>query len=133
LHIFLNCATVKKGTYTHADWPTLDPENRSTKLLVKKGFHKSFCFVADSFPRRVTLKRSDPWPRELWPKYKTNDDTLHSEYRKHGGEVTVIMGKMAQRAHKDIMEKENIDLELLYKTTGFEVSAEIVSSSKCKC
>jgi hypothetical protein len=97
---------------------------------VKKGFHESFCFVADSFPRRVTLKGRDP--RELWRKYKTNDDTLHSEYRKHGGEVTVIMGEKAQKAHKDVMEKENIDLELLYKTIDFEVSAEIVSSTKCK-
>jgi hypothetical protein len=130
LHIFLYCATVKKGSYTHADSPTLDLKNRSTKLLVEKGFDQSFSFVADVFPRRVTLRGRDA--RKVWPNYKTNDDTLHSEYRKHGGEVTVIMGKKAQKAHKDVVEKENIDLELLYKTIEFEVSAEIVSSSKCK-
>ena len=46
--------------------------------------------------------------------------------------MTVIMGKKARKAHKDVVEKENIHLELLYKTIRLEVSAEIVSSSKCK-
>jgi hypothetical protein len=108
------------------DSPTLDPKNRSTKLLLKKGFDESFCFVTDVFPRRVALSGCKDHARKLWPDYKTNDDTLHSEYRKHGGEVTVIMGEKAIPAYEDVVTRENSCLEKLYEIKGWKVWAEMV-------
>jgi hypothetical protein len=138
LHVILDCPTLKENTFTDLNYSVLDPKNRSTKALLEKGFTEEKCFVFDSFPRRVLFpKGKNPSPRSLWPDLAACHDHLHKEYRKHGGKVTLIMGKNAERAWMDIIENcknlradiinetfEKFEKERLFLSAGFDVWAE---------
>lgn len=46
------------------------------------------------------------------------------EFRKRGGAVTLLMGKNAEKAWRDVLHTERIDAEELFRSAGFEVWGE---------
>jgi hypothetical protein len=137
LHVVLDCPTLTRGTYTSLDYPVLDPQNNSMNALLEKGFNDRNCFAFDSFPRRVKFgtkeravaNNSRTWqkkvPREIWPEFKSSHDELHKEYRKHGGEVTLLMGDNAYNAWRDVVRTERVDVVELKHYEAFSIWAEI--------
>jgi hypothetical protein len=139
LHVIFDCPTLTGKTFTDLDFPVLDPKNRSSSALLEKGFSSENCFVFDSFPRRVFIPKSSKKKnaRELWPDLAACHDDLHKQYRKCGGKITLIMGRNAERAWRDVIENRNnvqrdllngtyekLDIERLFLSGGFDVWAE---------
>jgi hypothetical protein len=132
LHVILDCPTMK--SCTDLNHPPLDPKNKATNALLKKGFRSHYCFVFDSFPRRVKipLRSKSKSAREIWPKFKECHDQFHMEFRQRGGAVTLVMGNNAEKAWRDVLHVERVDAEQLFHSAGFEVWGEYsrcVSSS----
>ena len=96
-----------------------------------KGFKEQNCFAFDSFPRRVKfgyksgVQYQRKVPREIWPQFINSHDELHTEYRKHGGQVTLLMGNNAENAWKDVIATENVEAVRLEHAEAFEIWAEI--------
>ena len=142
LHVVLDCPTLTQGTYTSLDYPVLDPQNKSMNALLKKGFNDQNCFAFDSFPRRVKIgtnkgavaNDSRTWqkgPREIWPEFKSPHDELHKEYRKYGGQVTLLMGNNAYNAWRDVVHTESVDVVELKHSEAFSIWAEIPQTVIC--
>lgn len=127
LHVILDCPTLESQSCTSLDHNVLDPKNQSMKALMGKGFSADNCFIFDSFPRRVkfgsTITKKNA--REIWPEFKVCHDALHREYRRHGGQVTLLMGDNAEKAWKDILRSEHVDAQRLDHSEGFDVWGEI--------
>lgn len=130
------------GTCTHLDHPPLDPNNKSMNALLLKGFGSDKCFVFDSFPRRVKipdrLKRipersRSTNPREIWPEFKSCHDLIHMEYRKRGGAVTLLMGNNAEKAWKNVLDKERVIAEKLFPSASFDVWGEYSRTVNLLC
>jgi len=53
-------------------------------------------------------------------------DDLHSEYRKRGGKITLIMGDNALRSYLSVTQKEGVTVRSLkfQKATGYSVFVE---------
>jgi len=92
-----------------------------------KGFGDENCFIFDSFPRRVkfgpNVRKKDA--REVWPEFKVCHDALHHEYRRHGGQVTLLMGDNAEKRWREILRSERVEAEKLNHSEGFDVWGEI--------
>jgi hypothetical protein len=134
--VVLDCPTLKPGTFTTLDSPPLDKKNRSMNALHKKGFENDNCFVFDSFPRRVKFGKKKRTgcnksgdrkrvPRDIWPEFIESHDELHTVYRKHGGQIMLLMGNNAEKAWRDIIKDEQIDAVKLEHSEAFDVWAEI--------
>ena len=101
--------TGKKGSYSHPSSPTLDSANDTTRAMTGKGITSARCFVFDHFPRRVTTSSPPKMHvRDICPEWNQVLDDLHSEYRKLGGKVTLILGQQAFKAYLSVAEKENV-------------------------
>ena len=46
------------------------------------------------------------------------------EYRKRGGAVTLLMGNNAEKAWRDVLNKERVIAEKLFPSAGFDVWGE---------
>jgi hypothetical protein len=46
------------------------------------------------------------------------------KYRELGGQITLIMGDNAQKAYNEVIRKEHVDKETLFRTAEFDVWAE---------
>jgi len=96
------------------------------KALMDKGFSNENCFIFDSFPRRVKFGSSNrKIPREIWPEFKVCHDALHREYRRHGGQITLLMGDNAEKAWKEILVSERVEAVKLNHSEGYVVWGEI--------
>jgi hypothetical protein len=133
VHVLLDCPTLDPKTHTHIDSALLDWNNYTGKHLLLKGFQDTDFFAFDTFSRRVKYPKAFPSqkrnPRKIWPNFAKNHDELHSEYRKHGGHVTLIMGKNAWDAYLDVLKREGVEMKLdkaFYEGDGFTVWAELV-------
>ena len=126
LHVILDCPPLERG-FTSLDHEVLDPKSKSMKALMDKGFSNQNCFIFDSFPRRVKFGSNNgrKIPREIWPEFKPCHNALHREYRRYGGQITLIMGDNAEKAWKEILVSERVDAVKLNHSEGFNVWGEI--------
>jgi len=94
---------------------------------MKKGLSDLNCFAFDVFPRRVSMssKRTKGTVRDIAEEWNQVLDDLHSEYRKAGGKITLILGNHALDSYLSVLRKEGCTAETLVESgAGYRVLAE---------
>lgn len=94
---------------------------------MSKGLTRLNSFVIDHFPRRVKVSRAGKLTiRNLCPEWNKVLDKVHSEYRKLGGKITLILGDQTFRAYLSMVRNEDVFLETLTENVrcGYTVCLE---------
>jgi len=93
---------------------------------MKKHLSELNCFAFDVFPRRVSMSsKCKKGVRGIAKEWNQVLDDLHSEYRKAGGKITLILGDHALDSYRSVLRKEGGTAETLVESgAGYRVLVE---------